>query len=105
MEEKVIPKVEIKPYSGWQWIDFKELREYRDLFYFLILRSIKVIYAQTIMGFTWAIVSPLAQIVVFTIIFGKVAKLPTEGIPYFLFSTLAIIPWNYMLNAVDASFH
>ena len=103
MEEKQIHIVEIKPYTGWQGVDFKELKEYRDLFVYLVLRSIKVIYAQTIMGFSWAIVSPLAQILVFTVIFGKVAKLPTEGIPYFLFSTLAIIPWTYMSTALEGS--
>jgi len=93
----------IKPRSGWQIIDFKELREYRDLFYFLVWRDIKVLYAQTILGFSWAILQPLIQIVLFTIVFGKVAKVPTEGIPYFLFSTVAIIPWTYMSQAMTQS--
>lgn len=93
----------IKPKSGWQIIDFKELREYRDLFYFLVWRDIKVLYAQTILGFSWAILQPLVQIVIFTIIFGKVAKIPTDGIPYILFSTVAIIPWTYMSQAMAQS--
>jgi ABC-type polysaccharide/polyol phosphate export systems, permease component len=93
----------IQPLRGWQLINFKELKEYRDLFYFLVLRDIKVLYAQTILGFAWAVLQPLVQIVLFTIIFGKVAKLSTDGIPYFLFSTVAIIPWVYMSVAMTQS--
>ena len=93
----------IKPKSGWQLIDFKELVDYRDLFYFLVWRDIKVLYAQTILGFLWAILVPLIQIVIFTIIFSKVAKISTEGIPYILYSTVAIIPWTYMSQAMSQS--
>ena len=93
----------IKPKKGLQFIDFMELREYRDLFFFLIWRDIKVMYAQTILGFFWAILQPLIQIVVYTIVFGKVARLNTDGIPYFLFSSVAIIPWTYMSSAMSQS--
>ena len=93
----------IKPRSGWQIMDFKELKEYRDLFYFLVWRDIKVLYAQTILGFSWAILQPLIQIAIFTIVFGKVAKISTEGIPYILFSTVAIIPWTYMSQSMAQS--
>ena len=93
----------IKPKSGWQIINFKELKEYRDLFYFLVWRDIKVLYAQTILGFLWAVLQPLIQIIIFTIIFGKVAKVPTDGIPYILFSTVAIIPWTYMSQSMTQS--
>jgi lipopolysaccharide transport system permease protein len=93
----------IKPKSGWQLINFKELVDYRDLFYFLVWRDIKILYAQTILGFLWAILVPLIQIVIFTIIFGKVAKISTEGIPYILYSTVAIIPWTYMSQAMSQS--
>jgi lipopolysaccharide transport system permease protein len=93
----------IKPESGWQLINIKELVEYRDLFYFLVWREIKVLYAQTILGFSWAIIQPLIQIILFTIIFGKVAKIDTDGIPYILFSTVAVIPWNYISNAMVQS--
>lgn len=93
----------IKPKSGWQLIDFKELKEYRDLFYFLVWRDVKVLYAQTILGFSWAIIQPLFQIVIFTIVFGKVAKVSTDGIPYILFSTVAIVPWTYMSQAMTQS--
>lgn len=93
----------IRPYRGWEAIDFKELRAYRDLFYFLVRRDIKVLYAQTILGFTWAVLNPLVQIAVFTVIFGHVADIPTDGIPYVLFSTVAIIPWTYMSEAMNTS--
>ena len=75
----------IKPKSGWQFVDFKEIKEYRDLFYFLVWRDIKVLYAQTILGFAWAVLNPLIQILIFSIIFGKIAKLSTDGIPYVLY--------------------
>lgn len=97
------PVTIIKPRSGWQIIDFKELKEYRDLFYFLVWRDIKVLYAQTILGFSWAILQPLIQILMFTIIFGKIAKISTDGIPYLLFSTVAIIPWTYMSQSITQS--
>lgn len=93
----------IESSPGLQFIDFNELREYRDLFYFLVWRDIKVLYAQTILGFSWALLQPLVQIIIFTIIFGKIARLSTEGIPYVLFSTVAIIPWTYMSQAMSDS--
>ena len=86
--------------AGWQLIDVKELKKYRDLFYFLVWREIKVLYAQTILGFSWAILQPLIQIIIYTIVFGKVARLSTDGIPYILFSSVAIIPWTYMSQAM-----
>ena len=84
-------------------VDFGELISYRDLFYFLVWRDIKVLYAQTILGFAWAILNPTIQILIFTVIFGKVAKIPTDGIPYALFSTVAIVPWSYMSNAMNSA--
>lgn len=89
--------------SRWWDLEFKELGEYRDLFYFLVWRDIKVLYAQTILGFSWAILNPLVQLVIFGIVFGKVAKIETEGIPYILFSSVAIIPWTYMSQAMSRS--
>ena len=93
----------IKPKSGWQLINFNELMQYRDLFYFMVWREIKVLYAQTILGFSWAILQPLIQIIIFTIVFGKVAEVSSEGLPYFLFSSVAIIPWTYMSQAMTQS--
>ncbi|MDH3276235.1 MAG: ABC transporter permease [Gammaproteobacteria bacterium] len=89
--------------SGWALFDLKELKQYRDLFYFLVWRDIKVLYAQTVLGFAWAILNPAVQIVVFSVIFGRVANLDTGGVPYVLFSTVAIIPWTYMSDAMTAA--
>jgi len=93
----------IEPASGWELPDFKELKAYRDLFYFLVWRDIKALYAQTVLGFSWAILNPLIQIIIFSVIFGKVARIPTDGIPYVLFSTVAIIPWTYMAESMNTS--
>jgi lipopolysaccharide transport system permease protein len=93
----------IEPSSGWQLINIKELIERRELLYFLIWRDVKVLYAQTILGFLWAILQPLIQIGLFTFVFGKVAKIPTDGIPYILFSTVAIIPWTYLSQSMTQS--
>jgi lipopolysaccharide transport system permease protein len=93
----------IEPKSGWQFINIKELMAYKDLLFFLVWRDIKVLYAQTVLGFSWAILQPLIQIILFTIVFGKVAKIDTDGIPYFLFSTVAIVPWTFMSQAMSHS--
>jgi len=93
----------LRPFRGWEAFNLKEIREYRDLFYFLVLRDIKVLYAQTVLGFAWAILNPLIQIMLFTVIFGRIAGLDTDGIPYVLFSTVAIIPWTYMSEAMTTS--
>lgn len=104
MSETAAERVKvIAPRKGWQFIDFQELLDYRDLLYFLVTREIKVLYAQTILGLSWAVLQPLVQIILFTIVFGKVAKVSSEGVPYFLFATLAIIPWTYMSQAMSAS--
>jgi len=92
----------IEPASGWRLLDTKELADYRDLFFFLVFRDIKVLYAQTVLGFAWAILNPLIQILIFSVIFGTVAKIDTDGIPYALFSTVAIVPWTYMSNAISS---
>ena len=93
----------IEPKKGWRLIDFKELKTYRDLIFFMVWRDIKVLYAQTILGYTWAILVPLIQIVIFTVIFGKIARISSDGVPYILFSSVAIIPWTYMSQAMTAS--
>ena len=102
-QNKNEPITIITPRTGWQVINFRELIEYRDLFLFLVWRDIKVLYAQTILGFSWAILQPLIQIVIFSIVFGRIAKIPTDGIPYILFSSVAIIPWTYMSQAMTTS--
>jgi lipopolysaccharide transport system permease protein len=93
----------IEPKRGWQIINIKELIEYRELFGFLVWRNIKVLYAQTILGMFWAILQPLVQIILFTIVFGKVAKVPTDNIPYLLFASVGVIPWTYMSQGIAQS--
>ena len=100
-EDELITIIE-QPH-GWSLPDLKELSAYQDLFYFLVWRDIKVLYAQTILGFAWAILNPVIQILIFTVIFGHIAGLSTDGIPYVLFSTVAIIPWTYMSESMSAS--
>jgi lipopolysaccharide transport system permease protein len=93
----------IKPKSGWQLIDWRELIEYRDLFYFLIKRDVLAIYKQTVLGFTWAIIRPVFSMIVFSVIFGGLAKIPSDGIPYPIFSYAALIPWTYFAAAINTS--
>ncbi len=66
----------IKPQSGWQPLNWAELRHYKDLFYFLVKRDVTVMYQQTVMGFAWAIIRPFFSMIVFTIVFGKIAQIP-----------------------------
>jgi len=98
-----VTTIEIGPPKGIESIDFREIWRYRDLFGFLVWRDIKVLYAQTILGFAWAILNPAIQIVVFSVIFGRVANIDTGDVPYVLFSTVAIIPWTYMSDAMTAA--
>lgn len=94
----------IEPKRGWQLIDWQELYQYKDLFYFLVLRDIKILYKQTILGFTWAIIRPLVSMIIFSLVFGKLAKMPSDGVPYPLFSFAALVPWTYFSSAmVDSS--
>ena len=97
------PHLIIKPKKGWQLIDFKELGAYRDLFYFLVVRDIKVRYKQTVLGGLWAIIQPFFMMVVFTLFFGNLAKVPSDGIPYPIFSYSALIAWAYFSNAISTS--
>ncbi len=90
----------IEPRSGWQVVDFRELWEYRDLLYFLVLRDIKVKYAQSVIGIGWAIIQPVFFMVVFTVVFGKLAKIGSDGAPYAIFSYTALVPWTYFSNAL-----
>lgn len=100
---KAEPYLIIKPKKGWQLIDFKELRAYRDLFYFLVLRDIKVRYKQTVLGGLWAIIQPFFMMVVFTLFFGNLAKVPSEGVPYPIFNYTAMVAWTYFANATTFS--
>ena len=93
----------IQPRKGWQIIDLPELLQYIDLFYFLVLREIKVLYKQTILGFSWAIIRPVFSMIIFSIIFGELAKIPSDGIPYPIFSYTALVPWVYFSSSMTKS--
>ena len=84
----------IRPTRGWKNLDLRELLEYRDLFLFLVWRSLKIRYAQSILGIGWAILQPVAQMVVFTAVFGYLVGIPSEGVPYAVFTYTAILPWT-----------
>ncbi len=88
-------KTIIQPSKGWKLIDYKEVWRYKDLLYFLTVRGIKARYAQSILGVGWAIIQPLFTTLVFTVVFGGLAKVDSDGMPYILFSYLALWQWNY----------
>jgi len=90
----------IEPRNGWRLVDFRELYAYRDLFRFLIWREVKVRYAQSVIGIGWAIIQPLFSMIVFTIVFGKLAGVESDGVPYAVFSFAALVPWTYFSNAL-----
>lgn len=85
---------EIKPSKGWHLLDMKELSKFRELIYFLTWRDLKVRYKQTILGVAWAIIQPVMTMVVFSFFFGNLAKVPSDGIPYPLFSLAGLLPWQ-----------
>ena len=85
----------IQPISGWRVIDLRAIWEYRDLLYFLSVRGIKIKYAQSILGVGWAIANPLIQALIFTVVFGNLANLSSDGTPYILFSFVAMVSWTY----------
>lgn len=93
----------IKPDKGTKPVNWQEIKQYKDLLYFLVLRDITVIYKQTVMGFAWAIINPLVSTIIFTIVFGKLAGIPSDGVPYQLFSYCAIMPWSYFAGSMGAS--
>ncbi len=96
-------KITISPKYGLLDINWQELKEYRELLFFLALREIKVRYKQTVMGASWAVLQPLFSMVVFTLIFGRLAQMPSEGIPYPLFSYSGLLIWTYFSNALSQS--
>jgi lipopolysaccharide transport system permease protein len=90
----------IRPQRGLKFVDVGELVRYKDLLFFLSLRGIKTRYAQSVLGVGWAIVQPIVTTLVFTIVFGRLAKVSSDGTPYFLFSLAAMVPWMYFSNTL-----
>ena len=95
--------IRIEPRSGWRAVDWKELVAYRDLFWLFVKRDVTVRYKQTVLGFGWALIRPVFSMVVFTVIFGNLAGVPSDGAPYALFSYVALLPWTYFSGALSAS--
>lgn len=93
----------IRPQKGWRLIDWKELWIYRELLHVLTMRDIKVRYKQTVLGFAWAIIQPVMLMVVFSIFFGGLAKMPSDGFPYPIFVYAALLPWTFFANAITNS--
>ena len=93
-------EIVIQPRTGWRLVDWKELVEYRDLFRFLIWRNIKIQYAQSMLGIGWAIIQPLFSTAIFTVVFGRLARVESDGVPYALFAFAALVPWTYFSNAL-----
>lgn len=98
-----LPTLRIQPSHGWVSLKLNELWEYRELLYFLIWRDIKVRYKQTALGAAWAIIQPFFTMVVFSLFFGRLAKVPSDGIPYPIFSFAALVPWTFFANGLGQS--
>ncbi|HUO84916.1 MAG TPA: ABC transporter permease [Thermoanaerobaculia bacterium] len=97
------PLLVIEPSHRWIPLNIQQIWAYRGLLYFLAWRDLKVRYKQTILGGAWAVIQPLTTMFVFTIFFGKLAKIPSEGLPYPIFAYAGLLPWTYFSNAVTKS--
>ncbi len=95
--------VRIEPLQGWIPLKLREFWNYRERLYFLIWRDVKVRYKQTVLGACWAIIQPLLTMVVFSIFFGRLGKIPSDGVPYPLFSFAALVPWTFFANGLNQS--
>lgn len=93
----------IKPTKRWIPVDLKEILRYRELLYFLAWRDIKARYAQSILGVGWAIIQPLMSMIVFSIFFGRFAKIPSDGNPYPIFVYAGLLPWTFFATSVSSS--
>lgn len=98
-----VPVTIIQPSKGWISLDLRELWRYRELLYFLVWRDVKVRYKQTALGATWAVLQPILTMVVFTLFFGRLAGVPSDGIPYPIFSFAALVPWTFFSHGLTQS--
>ncbi len=101
--EQTVPHLVIEPTRSWVALNLRDLWSYRELLYFLTWRDVRVRYKQTLLGAGWAVMQPLFTMIVFTIIFGKFAKMPSDGIPYPLFAYSVLMPWTFFANALTTS--
>jgi lipopolysaccharide transport system permease protein len=95
------PIIHIRPSHGWVIPELRDLWEYRELLYFLVWRDVKVRYKQTALGVAWVVLQPLATTLMFTVIFGNLAKIPSENMPYAVFSLAGLVPWNFFAGALS----
>ena len=98
-----VPVVQIAARRGWTALDLDELWAYRELLYFFVWRDIKVRYKQTVIGAAWAILQPLMTMLVFSLFFGMLAKIPSQGLPYPVFYYCALLPWTYFATAMQSA--
>jgi lipopolysaccharide transport system permease protein len=96
-------EVIIGPRRGWSGADLKEIAQYRDLLWLLTWRTVRVRYAQSAVGLGWAVIQPLFQMAMFTLIFGRLAQMKSDGVPYAAFSLIALVPWTYFANALQGA--
>lgn len=101
--EAALPRTVIRPPQGWSRLELRELWQYRELLFFLIWRDVKVRYKQTALGAAWAILQPVFTMAVFSLFFGKLAKVPSDGIPYPIFTFCALLPWQLFAFALTES--
>lgn len=93
----------IEPHRGWRMLDWRELWAYRELLWVLTMRDIRVRYKQTILGAGWAVIRPVLTMLIFSVIFGRLAKMPSDGLPYPIFVYAALLPWTFFAAAISAS--
>jgi lipopolysaccharide transport system permease protein len=96
-----VPVITIAPSRGWAPLQIRELWQYRELLYFLVWRDVKVRYKQTVLGAAWAIIQPFMTMVVFSLFFGRLAKMPSDGIPYPIFAFAALVPWTFFTHGLN----
>jgi lipopolysaccharide transport system permease protein len=99
--EAEVGVVRLAPTRGWSSLKLGELWEYRDLLYFLVWRDVKVRYKQTALGAGWAIIQPFFTMIVFSLFFGHLARMPSDGVPYPIFSYAALVPWTFFANGLS----
>src|SRR6184192_4168834 len=95
------PRTRIQPAEGWSPLHLRELWAYRELLLFLAWRDISVRYKQTVLGAAWAIIQPFFTMVVFSLFFGKLARMPSDGIPYPVFTYAALVPWTFFAYGLN----
>src|SRR5712671_5375937 len=98
-----VPHIRVQPSKGWLELKLGEVWKYRELLYFLVWRDLKVRYKQTVLGAAWAILQPFLTMLVFSLFFGKLAKMPSDGVPYPIFAFAALVPWTFFANGLTQS--